>query len=270
MVAVGHSPQVASLLPHWMAPYIDEDPLSDPAAPPLVIAGLLYSSAKAIAWRAIAHPDSEEALGAITDIVTAGVSYLERAETACPALMSVILHNSSTYTHSANVAIYSLGIAISLGITAKQDLCALGLGAILHDLGKARVPDEILSKPGPLSSEQWTVMRRHPSWGCEFLAASTAMPALAKTIINQHHERLDGSGYPLGISGDELHSFSVIVALADAYDAMTCNRPYRPACTPFEALLKLKRELVLTGKVNSEVFVGLARLIGDTRRALYS
>jgi putative nucleotidyltransferase with HDIG domain len=252
-----------------MAPYVDEDSLLDHSAPPLVKAGLLYSSAKAIAWRAIAQPVSDEALAAVASVVSAGVDYLERADAACPALLSVILHNSSAYTHSVNVAIYSLGMAMSLGINGEQDLRALGLGAILHDLGKARVPEEILSKPGPLSSEQWSVMRRHPNWGSELLAAS-GMPDLVRTIINQHHERMDGSGYPLGISGDQIHPFSAIVALADSYDAMTCNRPYRPACAPFDALLKLKGELVLTGKLKSELFIGLARLLGDTRRVLLS
>ena len=113
----------------------------------------------------------------------------------------------------------------------EQRLAQLGLGLIMHDIGKLIVPAEVLSKPGKLTEEEWVLMRKHPLAGLDLLSPSS-VSALARTVIRSHHERWDGAGYPDGKSGDTIHEFARIAAIADVYDAVTSERPYSPAWSP--------------------------------------
>lgn len=116
----------------------------------------------------------------------------------------------------------------------------LTFGAFLHDIGKSRIPREILNKPGPLTSDEWDVIKLHPRLGKE-LVEKTCISDVGP-VIEQHHERLDGSGYPLGLSGNDILIEAQIVAVVDSYDAMTTDRPYRKARASELALGELRRE----------------------------
>ena len=131
---------------------------------------------------------------------------------------------------------FATGEELSL---SPQQLHWLDYGAYLHDLGKIKVPVSILQKPGKLDEGEWAVIKRHPTFGREILE-TTALRA-AGDIVEQHHERLDGSGYPYGLSGEEVLVESQIVAVADTYDAMTTDRPYRKALAPDVAFAELER-----------------------------
>lgn len=120
-----------------------------------------------------------------------------------------------------------------------SSLCRLNFGAFLHDVGKIRVPLPILNKPGTLTEEEWEVVKRHPSFGRELLEP-TSLRAAGR-VVEQHHERLDGSGYPYGLRGDEILVEAYIVAVADTYDAMTTDRPYRKALRAEDAFAELER-----------------------------
>lgn len=111
--------------------------------------------------------------------------------------------------------------------------------AFLHDIGKVNVPDSILGKPAPLTKEEWAVMRRHPTEGGQMLD-QTSLTGAAR-IIEQHHERLDGSGYPGALKGDDILVEAQIVAVVDSYDAMTTDRPYRKALSREHALDELRK-----------------------------
>ncbi len=102
----------------------------------------------------------------------------------------------------------------------------MGLTAVLHDIGKIRVPDSVLSNPGKLTVEEWEVMKQHTAWGHELLAGRPGFE-LAATIARSHHERWDGGGYPDGLSGEDIPEAATIVAVADSLDAMISDRPYR-------------------------------------------
>jgi HD-GYP domain-containing protein (c-di-GMP phosphodiesterase class II) len=115
----------------------------------------------------------------------------------------------------------------------------LNYGSYLHDLGKVRVPIEILQKPAKLTSEEWQVIKQHPTYGREMLKA-TPLDDIG-SIVEQHHERLDGSGYPFGLSSENILVESYIVAVADTYDAMTTDRPYRKALAPEIAFAELEK-----------------------------
>ncbi|MCL5265464.1 MAG: HD domain-containing protein [Chloroflexi bacterium] len=256
----------------WVRISVDEDvllqqhltvllSLPDEEMPPLAKAGLLYSSVMGITRRAIAGSLSKEILADVDEMVGVTVDYLTRSQTAFPALLCVMLHDFSVYTHSLNVAVYALGLGKFLGVTDHQSLRHLGVGAILHDVGKARVPKDMLSKRGKLSPEEWAIMRQHPEWGTEILSTAADLEDDVLAIIAQHHERLDGSGYPRGLTGEKIQMFAMIVALVDAYDAMTCGRPYRKARMPFDALSLLKTEM--HGKLDPALVPGLVHFLGD-------
>ena len=139
------------------------------------------------------------------------------------------------FNHSLNVALYSLAIGLELKL--KPDvLKTLGLGSILHDVGKMAVPEEILFKPGKLLEEEFQIIKRHSEEGFNILRQVHNLSLLVAHCAYQHHERLDGSGYPRGLKNNEILYMAKIIAVADVFDAVTSNRVYREAMLPSEAL----------------------------------
>ncbi|MBC2726529.1 HD-GYP domain-containing protein [Desulfosporosinus sp.] len=143
-------------------------------------------------------------------------------------------HDYCTFVHAVNVAILSALTARELGYKG-QRLRYLAMGAILHDIGKIKVPYEILNKPGPLSKSEFYIIQQHPLEGEAMLRNAEVLPSILNTV-RQHHERWSGNGYPNGLSGSRIHLDAQIIAVADVYDALTADRPYRKALPPYHAL----------------------------------
>jgi putative nucleotidyltransferase with HDIG domain len=135
------------------------------------------------------------------------------------------MRDHETEGHSRRVVQYTLSLAQQIGVPEEQ-LVTIMRGALLHDIGKIGIPDAILKKQGPLTAEEWMVMRQHPSIGYEMLKGIEFLRE-ATPIILHHHERFDGSGYPEGLRGEAIPLGARIFAIADAYDAITSDRPYR-------------------------------------------
>ncbi|OLN28679.1 HD-GYP domain-containing protein [Desulfosporosinus metallidurans] len=148
-------------------------------------------------------------------------------------------HDYCTFIHSVNVAILATLTARELGYKGRR-LRYLTMGAILHDLGKLKVPCEILNKSEPLTESELNLIKQHPIEGEAMLRNADVLPSILRTV-RQHHERWDGKGYPDGLSGIKIHLDAQIVAVADVYDALTADRPYRKALPPYHAL-----EIILT------------------------
>lgn len=141
-----------------------------------------------------------------------------------------------TFFHSTNVAILSVVIGVELGF-ARKDLYELCLAGLLHDIGKTCIPDPILNKPGPLTHQEYELVKMHPSEGYDIIKKKMPLiPVRSYIGILQHHERMDGSGYPNGLVGDKISLFGKILAIADVYDALTSDRPYRKGWVPSEGL----------------------------------
>jgi len=153
------------------------------------------------------------------------------------------------YSHSVNVGIYSAALGMALGLK-RDDLIDLGIGAMLHDIGKTQIPLEILNKPGKLTDEEYRTMKEHSMHGYQILKDHPDIPLISAHCALQHHERLDGTGYPRGLKGSEIHLFGQIVGIADVYDALTSNRVYRKAFLPHEALEML---FTSTGQFDQEL-----------------
>ncbi|RJR12316.1 HD-GYP domain-containing protein [Candidatus Parcubacteria bacterium] len=150
-------------------------------------------------------------------------------------LTDVYIHDNYVFTHSLNVTLYALSIGIKLGLPQKE-LEILGLGGILHDIGKMQIPSEILFKPGKLTSDEFTEMKKHTTYGYDILRNMHTIPLLVAHCAFQHHERLNGSGYPRGVKNEDIHLFGKILAVADVFDAVTSHRIYRSAMLPHEGL----------------------------------
>jgi putative two-component system response regulator len=144
-----------------------------------------------------------------------------------------------THGHSERVVRFSLRLGRELGLDEGQ-LKALEFGALLHDIGKIGVPDTILRKPSALTEEEWVKMRQHPLHGQQILRGIEFLKDAAR-VVGQHHEKWDGSGYPLGLSGEEIDLNARIFAVADAFDALTSDRVYRAKTSYAEAAAELDR-----------------------------
>ncbi len=162
-----------------------------------------------------------------------------RHEIALAIIGALDLRDTETEGHSLRVQGLSLAIARELGCS-DEELDVIGLGALLHDIGKIGVPDHVLRKPGPLTDGEWDDIRRHPELGYRLLKQLTLAPGVAD-IVRAHHERWDGTGYPLGLTGDAIPLGARIFAVADAFDAMTSDRPYRRALRRDEAIAEIVR-----------------------------
>lgn len=156
------------------------------------------------------------------------------------SLLAVInARDRYTFHHSEQVVRYSTWIGRAWGLEDGL-LRQLRVAALVHDLGKIQVDPAVLNKPGPLTPEEWEQIRQHPIHGANILRP---VPALASVIpaVLHHHERWDGKGYPQGLAGEQIPLPARIIAVADAFDAMLTERPYRPALTEEEALHELER-----------------------------
>ncbi|MBN2295758.1 MAG: HD domain-containing protein [Pirellulales bacterium] len=152
---------------------------------------------------------------------------ISRNDLVVEDLLSLMEFDNGTYTHCINVSTYCLLLATHLGISKVEELESIAAGALLHDIGKRQVQLSVLNKPGPLTDEQREHVQRHPLIGFEELSLRGDMNWRQLMIVYQHHERMDGLGYPTGISGDEIHPWARICSIADVFHALTSIRPYR-------------------------------------------
>lgn len=167
-----------------------------------------------------------DAVGDITDEVLNGKAVVG-------SLSEICLTDVYTYTHSVDVAILAIAIGAGMNFHRKK-LVYLGVGSILHDLGKTRIPAEILNKPGKLTPYEFNVIKKHPVYGYRMLKSRDVSHVSTDIVLN-HHERFDGTGYPRGLKGKEIGDLSYVCAASDVYSAMTVERVYRSALPPHEA-----------------------------------
>ena len=150
-------------------------------------------------------------------------------------LSDAYIYDEYLYHHSFQVTMYSIAIAKELGYSY-EDQRLIGIGALLHDVGKLVIPQDIINKPGELTEEEFEEIKLHTKYGFDILRNLHSVSLFVAHCAYQHHERLDGSGYPRGIKGKEIHPYAKIIGVADVFDAITSNRVYRAKKHPSEAL----------------------------------
>jgi len=157
--------------------------------------------------------------------------------------LAVDIEEKDGYTadHCTRIMKQSLRVGVHLGLHP-DDLYRLQFAAFFHDIGKIRVPLESLTKASALTAAEWAEMKRHPTYGRDILSASgDSTLAPSAEIVEQHHERYDGSGYPFGLQGDEIHICAAIIGVVDSYDAMTSQRAYQPLQSHEAAINEIRR-----------------------------
>ncbi len=182
-------------------------------------------------------------LEVVNRVVSAMADSLFRHADALTSLTRLKRFDEYTFYHSVNTAILALALGRRLHLNATA-LHRLGVGTLLHDIGKMRIPPEILNKPGRLNADEFELMKQHALRGAEFLAETTGLDETSVKPALEHHERVDGSGYPFGRKRAELSAFGMITAVVDMYDALTSDRCYHKAKPPHEVL----RYLYLLGR----------------------
>lgn len=226
-------------------------------------ADLISEPLRAAAARHVQDVYAAVARDASPGVIRAAARRLERvAESLVEEVMSspvvgelvaLKTHDAYTLQHSVEVAVGSVLLGLHIG-ASRSTLRELALGGLLHDVGKVRVPVEVLNKPGPLTAEEWDLVRQHPTWSYEMVSRMGLEDVLPKHIAWQHHERQDGRGYPRGlrgnnriqrdhsemISGDRISLCAEMAQVPDVYSALRSDRPYRPAMPPEEAVRTMR------------------------------
>lgn len=188
---------------------------------------------------------------------------LENAETVLFSLaLSIEAKDRYTEGHCERLSKYSVAMAERLGLPDELRV-ALRRAGVVHDIGKIGVPEHILTKPGPLTDEEWKIMKEHPVMG-ERICSPLKSFRHVLPVIRHHHEKLDGSGYPDGLSGEQIPLTARILQIADVFDALTTERPYRTALEPHQALGVMRDEVRRGWWDGSLVDVFEAVVLGST------
>jgi putative nucleotidyltransferase with HDIG domain len=174
----------------------------------------------------------------VEHIVDEMIDSIFRNQDALISLGRIKKKDEYTYMHSVSVGVLMISFGKHLGYDVSL-LKEVGIGAMLHDIGKMMVPETVLTKEGKLTADEFAMMKKHAEFGRELLEKTQSMPPHAFNIAAQHHERMDGTGYPLGLKGEEISCYSKAAAIADVYDAMTSKRCYQDKYLPTEVLKKL-------------------------------
>jgi HD-GYP domain-containing protein (c-di-GMP phosphodiesterase class II) len=220
--------------------------------PPQDKAEAVYSHSIKMMTNVLDDPNPENILSGkkmVYDIVDHILADDETAD----HMATITSHDYYTYTHSVNVGMLSVLLAKSIFKGSHDhNMKELGAGFFLHDLGKCDVPLELINKAGRLSDEEWQVMRNHPRRGNKLLSEADQLTKECGLIVMQHHEREDGTGYPFGLSKDDIHLYARICSIADVFDALTSTRAYKKELSTFEALAIMREEMLQ--HFNQEVF----------------
>lgn len=210
--------------------------LEDPFVHEEKKAAILYDTSTSLVKDVLANPTYGENIKRSSDLVSNAVQYILKGREAFLNLLKITSFDYYTYTHSVNVCTFSIALAQQMGMNDEQFLNELGLGALLHDVGKSRISDRIINKRSSLTPIEFEIMKKHPKWGVDILTETAMVPETCYYPILQHHERGDRRGYPTGTSLDEMHLYSKIVAITDSFDAMTTDRVYQRAVETYPAL----------------------------------
>lgn len=205
-------------------------------------ADIVYKQASTVMDELFKNPDSLENMQKSQSIVDGFVSLALQDEATLESIMQIAAHDYYTHTHSINVSIYALSLAKFLGLKNK-DLEDMGMSAMMHDLGKSKVDAAIINKNGKLTDAEFTEMKHHPQRGYDIAIKMGLKDKRILSGIRDHHEKLDGGGYPRGLKDKQISLFARIIAVSDVFDALTTKRSYKDAMSSFQAISIMKKQM---------------------------
>ena len=235
--------------------------LQDPTLPIGDKCEVLYDSAQGLVADVLEEPRSRELLLRSKRLVASTVDFMTKEQDAFRFLVEIVSYDYYIFTHSVNVSIYSIALAQRLGGFTMAALRELGEGALLHDVGKCLIDPAITQSEHALSEEEWRAMQQHPTFGYEILTEHGLVGAQTLEIVRHHHEKLDGSGYPDGLRGEEIRPLVRVTTIADIFDAITTRRCYRDAVGSFDALKLMRSQM--TEQLDQTYFRVFVQLLGQ-------
>ena len=225
-------------------------------------AEVLYDNAFQIIEQAMTDPR----LGTNVEMGRAYVEdmadFITRTPEAVKSLAEVLVIDYTLYTHSVNVCLLTVAFAHFLGLN-QDEITLFGMGGLFHDVGKHSIPDAVLKKRGRLDEQEWALMRRHPAEGFQMLRSDSNMSAQALKMVYQHHENLDGTGYPRGLKREQIATQSRILRIIDAYDAITSTRCYKNASSAFLGVKIMYDEM--KGQISDSLFQSFVTFLGSIK-----
>lgn len=227
------------------AEYFDsqlQQAIRSPSMPTEVKTQLIYDDAEQIVKRVLReHPDQTN-IGLGRRFVDHFSAHLATDDVTADALLAIFSKDYYTFTHSVQVSL--LGMAFCRFLGWKDDaIKSFGLGALFHDVGKSFIDEAILNKPGKLNPDEFDVMKTHPNLGYERIQQTQVLTVEQLSIVLHHHEAMDGSGYPDGLEGPSISPFARVARIADCFDALTTNRPYKSALPMVKAISIMRDEM---------------------------
>lgn len=223
---------------------------------------LLYDSAQNTVHEVLDDPGASDIMPRSQSIVEHVVNFVFSEPSSFGHFLNVAAIDYQTFTHSLNVFVYSINLAQRLGTIDTSLLMEFGTGALLHDIGKCKVDKEILQSTGALTASQWAVIKQHPVWGEEILRDHGIESELILSVTRSHHEKLDGSGYPDGLSGDQVSSLVRVSTICDIFDAVTTKRSYKQAMGSFPTLKLMKEDM--TTELDQAYFGTFVKMMADS------
>lgn len=225
---------------------------------------ILYDSAQAVVEDVLKEPTQRSNIERGKAVVQRTVDFMRSKEFMLEHLLRTISCDYYLYTHSINVTAYSIALAMRSGYIDPATLREVANGALLHDVGETSLPPNLKSKKGPLSPDEWKLMRAHPAEGVKLLQKTGCLGEIAQDIVLCHHEKLNGTGYPNKLKGEDISPFVRIVTIADIFDALTTERHHQKKMSSFEAL-KLMGE-TMRDEIDNHLFRNFVTMMGGSRR----
>ena len=217
--------------------------LADEKTHPKEKSEILYQTTTSLMSHLYERPDSPILLQANQKMASHMVGFLATDPRLLRTAVEMFVFDYSLYNHAVNVATISIGIALKMGYKLSRELEQISQGFLFHDIGKCRLPAELLRKPGELTPTEMSEIQRHPHYGVLQMQGRENIEPLSLEVILHHHEKLSGRGYPHNLSGSEVTGPARICAVADIFDALTSHRSYKAALTGFEALKLMQTQM---------------------------
>ena len=233
--------------------------IADPQVDVTERAEVLYTSAQDVMKTLMDDPRSGRLFDTTSKLAADAVWFLFNQPASFGSLLKVTSYDYYTYTHCVNVFLFCMALARKMSYS-ENEVLTFGTGALLHDVGKCMIPTDIINAPGKLTAEQWAVMKKHPEFGCQILTEQGIHDPVVHDITLHHHEKINGKGYPQGMTGRDLSRFARICTIVDIFDALTTRRVYKDAVGSFPAL-KLMQD-AMAEELDPQLFHNFIELMG--------
>lgn len=216
-------------------------PPEDTRVPLYARLGAMDEVVRDVLTQSLSTKDDQHAVSSATHLGKVVAKTVTSSVFATSDLMRVLHHDYTTFTHSANVAFYATILANKMGYS-REDIEQIAAAGFLHDIGKLEIAETILCKPGRLDEAEFREIKKHPLVGFRRLALRPELSFAQLMLVYQHHERLDGKGYPVGVTAEEIHPWAKLCTVVDVYEALTSQRPYRKPMPKQKALELILRD----------------------------